>query len=108
MNSPVAYTPEEELSRLREQIDALDQEFVEVLARRFRVTEAVSRLKASHRLNAVDPDRESMQAARLERLAVQHEVSPEIVSKIFRVIVEQVVANHHAVAAQLSSGQPSP
>jgi chorismate mutase len=108
MNSPVAYTPEEELSRLREQIDALDQELVEVLARRFRVTEAVSRLKASYRLSAVDPDRESMQAARLQRLAVQHEVSPEIVSKIFRAIVEQVVANHHAVAAQLSSEQPSP
>lgn len=105
MNFHLADAQKTELSRLRKQIDEIDQELVRVLARRFRVTEEVGQFKAANRLNAVDEARESMQRARLQQLAVQHSVSPELVNTIFRAIVQQVVANHHAVASQPTSGR---
>ena len=105
MNSPALHAPDEELTRLRGQIDSLDQQLVEVLAKRFRVTEAVSALKAAHGLSAADPDRESKQEARLQKLAVEHMVNPQVVTSIFRSVVEEVVSNHKAYAAQRTSHQ---
>lgn len=95
---------DQELSALRAQIDSIDEELVSVLARRFRVTEAIGRLKAAQGLNAVDPAREAMQEQRLAKLALHHSVSPTVVAKVFRAIVEEVVSTHKAIAKQ--AGKP--
>ncbi len=52
-------TVPEELLRLREQIDALDEELLQVLSRRFQVTAQVGLLKATHGLDSLDEEREA-------------------------------------------------
>ena len=88
-----------ELAHLRQRIDAIDEELVALLARRFEVTDQVGHLKAAWGLSAVDHERESQQAQRLQSLAVQFGVPSELVNRIFRSVVEQVVAHHRAIAA---------
>ena len=58
-----------ELLALRASIDNLDHALVCLLAERFKITQAVGRLKAARGLPAADPDREERQVARLRRLA---------------------------------------
>lgn len=87
-----------DLTSLRQQIDAIDEELVELLARRFKVTNQVGQLKAALGLQAVDATREAEQAERLQSLAVRHAVNSDLVHRIFRLIVEEVVQNHQAIA----------
>ncbi len=89
-----------DLEQLREQIDRLDEELVELLARRFRVTEQVGHLKARQGLQAVGTERESRQEKRLSLLAERHDVNPDLVRDVFRAIVRQVVFSHAAIANQ--------
>ena len=103
VTSPRANTeprmPNNDLNALRARIDQLDENLVELLAHRFRVTDEVGRLKASTGLSAVDPEREASQEARLAALAAKHSVSPAVVARVFRALVEEAVSNHQAVAA---------
>jgi len=88
-----------ELTSLRQQIDAIDEELVELLSGRFRITDRVGQLKAEQGLHAVDPARESQQAQRLHELAARHGVTATLVNHIFRAVVDQVVLNHQSIAA---------
>ena len=76
---------------------------VELLAERFQVTKAVGAYKVAHGLGPVDTSREGEQERRLTALAAGHGVNPELMSKIFRVIVAEVVANHASVALQVAT-----
>ena len=88
----------EGLISLRAQIDTLDEELVLLLARRFRVTDAVGKLKATEGLSAIDPDREAAQELRLAQLARDHDVGPRVVNRVFRVIVKEVVSRHLSIS----------
>lgn len=92
-----------ELSVLREQIDAIDEELVKLLARRFQVTNAVGQLKAKESLCAVDPVREAQQEQRLVQFAATYGVNQALVSRIFRTIVEEVVSTHEIAARALKA-----
>ena len=89
-----------ELASLREEIDKIDEELVELLSRRFHVTEQVGTVKAIHGLPAVDAEREAKQEQRLSQLAERHGVNPELVSNVFRAIVTEVVSNHVTISKQ--------
>ncbi len=91
--------PNNDLHALRARIDELDEDLVEILGKRFRVTDEVARLKASTGLSAVDLEREARQEARLASLAATHSVSPAVVIRVFRAIVEEVVSGHKRVVA---------
>lgn len=86
------------LSTLRSRIDRTDDQIVELLAQRFALTEAVGILKAGAGLAAVDAAREQEQQTRLQALAESKGVNPTVVLRVFRVIVDEVIANHQAVA----------
>ena len=59
----------DKLAQFRASIDNLDAALIHILAERFRVTQAVGQLKATHDLPPSDPDREKRQIERLRRLA---------------------------------------
>lgn len=88
----------EQLQALRADIDFIDGQWVELLARRFQVTAQVGELKKAHALPAVDPAREGEQAARLRALAGQHGLDEAVVLGIHRVILDAVVENHRHLA----------
>ncbi|MCJ0762491.1 chorismate mutase [Variovorax terrae] len=87
----------------REEIDALDEQIVTLLARRFAVTREVGRLKALHQLNAVDAERERQQALRYEALAGRHGLNPALVAQLFRRIIDEVVLDHRAIQSAMDA-----
>ncbi|WP_297839727.1 chorismate mutase [Pseudomonas sp.] len=87
----------DELRRLRAEIDSLDEEVIRILALRFIATGKVGIIKAAQRLEAVDPSREAEQAKRYSVLATRHGVSIELIQKVFRAVIDEVVVNHQAI-----------
>ena len=88
-----------ELEALRQEIDAIDARMVALIGERFVCTDKVGHLKSTFRLPAVDAAREARQMARFEALAHEHGVRPELVQRLFRIIVDEVVDNHKQLGA---------
>ena len=80
----------------RESIDRLDAILVYTLGERFKHTQEVGRLKAAHDLPASDPLREADQIARLERLAAEADLDPEIATEFLTFIISKVIRHHEA------------
>ncbi|MGB8601955.1 MAG: chorismate mutase [Rhizomicrobium sp.] len=87
-----------ELEHIRDSIDNLDAALINILAERFRCTEAVSFLKADHGLPPADLDREARQIARLRTLAKDAKLDPDFAEKILNFIIKEVIRHHVAVA----------
>ena len=80
----------------RESIDRLDAILVFTLAERFKHTQSVGALKAEHGLPPSDPDRETQQIARLERLAEEADLDPEFARKFLSFIISEVIRHHES------------
>jgi chorismate mutase len=87
------------LRDLRASIDNIDAAIVYMLAERFRCTEEVSRLKATHKLPPGDPTREAEQIERLRWLAKDARFNPDFTEVYLNFIVSHVIRHHEAVAA---------
>jgi chorismate mutase len=79
----------------RDSIDRLDAILVYTLGERFKHTQAVGKLKASHDLPPSDPAREARQIARLEDLANRADLDPEFAKKFLNFIIAEVIQHHH-------------
>lgn len=82
------------LKEHRESIDRLDAILVFTLAERFKHTQAVGVLKATHDLPPSDPAREATQVARLEDLATQADLDPEFAKSFLQFIIQEVIQHH--------------
>lgn len=80
----------------RDSIDRLDAILVYTLGERFKHTQAVGKLKASHDLPPSDPARESAQIARLEDLANRADLDPEFAKKFLNFIIAEVIQHHQS------------
>lgn len=82
------------LSEHRDSIDRLDAILVYTLGERFKHTQAVGKLKASHDLPPSDPSREAAQIARLTDLAERARLDPEFAKKFLNFIIQEVIQHH--------------
>ncbi|MEP2781507.1 MAG: chorismate mutase [Pseudoruegeria sp.] len=82
------------LSDHRESIDRLDAILIYTLGERFKHTEAVGKLKATHDLPPSDPAREAKQIARLEDLANRANLNPEFAKELLNFIIAEVIQHH--------------
>ena len=80
----------------RESIDRLDAILVYTLGERFKHTQAVGKLKASHDLPPSDPAREEAQIARLEDLAKRADLDPAFAKKFLNFIIAEVIQHHQS------------
>lgn len=85
---------DELLQAYRKSIDNIDAALVSMLAERFKITQAVGRHKATHKLPPADPGREEAQIARLRRLAEDAELDPDFTEKFLRFIIDEVIRHH--------------
>ena len=82
------------LKEHRESIDRLDAILVFTLAKRFKHTQAVGKLKALHDLPPSDPAREAQQIGRLEELAKAADLDPEFAREFLNFIIAEVIRHH--------------
>ena len=80
----------------RASIDRLDAILVYTLGERFKHTQSVGRLKATHDLPPSDPAREAQQIDRLERLAREADLDPEFARKFLAFVISEVIRHHEA------------
>lgn len=93
MNNPVTRAAAL-LKDHRESIDRLDAILVYTLAERFKHTQAVGKLKATHELPPSDPTRETAQIARLEDLAKEADLDPDFAKAFLNFIIQEVIRHH--------------
>lgn len=99
----------DELLAMRASIDNIDATLVYLLAERFKATQRVGVLKATHKLPPADPAREKKQIERLKRLAEDAQLDPEFAEKFLNFIIEEVIRHHQALSASASSDDsPAP
>jgi chorismate mutase len=89
-----------ELRRLRDSIDNMDAALIHLLAERFKITQQVGLLKATHGLPPADPAREAQQIARLRQLAAEAKLDPEFAEKFLNFVVAEVVRHHERLATR--------
>ncbi len=85
------------LDELRASIDNIDAALVAILAERFKVTQKVGLYKAGKGLPAADPERETIQIARLRRLAGEANLDPEFTEKFLQFIITEVIRLHEQI-----------
>ncbi|MEM1105708.1 MAG: chorismate mutase [Pseudomonadota bacterium] len=90
-------SPIDQLSEYRASIDNLDAILLHTLAERFKVTQAVGRLKAAHDMPPADKAREARQIARLRELAVDAKLDPVFAEKFLNFIVAEVIRHHEQI-----------
>lgn len=90
----------EQLQKLRLSIDNIDNALIHILAERFRLTQSVGELKATHHLPAADPKREAKQIARLREMAQSARLNPDFAEKFLNFIIKEVIQHHKAIAEQ--------
>jgi chorismate mutase len=87
----------QQLEDCRRSIDDLDGSLIAILAERFRLTEEIGRLKATHGVQATDSKREGEQREHFRKLASLHGLDEEIALDIMTRIIEHVKARHDAL-----------
>ncbi|MEM1087955.1 MAG: chorismate mutase [Pseudomonadota bacterium] len=90
-------SPLDQLADYRASIDNLDAILLHTLAERFKVTQAVGRLKAENDMPPADKDREARQIARLQRLAEESGLDPAFAEKFLNFIVAEVIRHHEKI-----------
>ena len=95
--------PQIELQRLRSSIDNLDAILLHTLAERFKVTQAVGRLKAEHDMPPADKAREARQIDRLRELAEDSGLDPVFAEKFLNFIVAEVIRHHEQLRGAAAS-----
>ena len=89
-----------ELAEARDRIDDIDREMVELLAARFKLTHHVGLLKAKQALEALDESREAEKLSVLRKLCADKGLDAELITKLFKRIMREVVKNHNRLRNQ--------
>ncbi|EGY34370.1 chorismate mutase/prephenate dehydrogenase [Aggregatibacter actinomycetemcomitans serotype e str. SC1083] len=79
----------ERLAELREQIDSLDQELLQLLAKRQQVVHKVGEVKQQHGLPIYVPQREAEMLQRKREAAEQMGLSPNLIEDVLRRIMRE-------------------
>ncbi|MBC8497642.1 chorismate mutase [Candidatus Bathyarchaeota archaeon] len=78
----------ERIAELREEINGLNVQIVELLARRVEVARRIGEAKRERNLPIVDRTREGKVYVRVRELAMEWDLDPEGVEKVFREIAD--------------------
>ncbi|MBR9833637.1 MAG: chorismate mutase [Alphaproteobacteria bacterium] len=89
--------PIDQLAQFRASIDNMDAILLHTLAERFKITQAVGKLKAENDMPPSDKAREARQIERLRRLAEDSGLDPVFAEKFLNFIVAEVIRHHEQI-----------
>lgn len=92
------------LGALRQEIDKLDDEWLTILSKRFATTRKVGEYKAYHYLPAIDKQREQEQYKAIREKAELLNLNPDMVEKILRIVITEVVLQHGRLKENTNPG----
>ena len=90
-------SPLDQLAQYRASIDNLDAILLQTLAERFKVTQALGKLKAENDMPPSDKAREARQIERRQRLARESGRDPAFAEKVLNFIVAEVIRHHEQI-----------
>ncbi len=98
---------QQQLAPLRQQIDAIDSQLVQLLAARAKVTALVGKVKQQFALPVYVPEREQMLLSARREQALAQQVSPELVEDVLRRIMRESYATQesHFVCCRPGAGK---
>lgn len=76
----------DDISRIRDRIDEIDQEIVQLLKSRYENAKYLGRIKARRNIEYRDPEREKIIQRKIERAATTLGLDPELIQPIFHQI----------------------
>lgn len=76
------------LEELREEIEEIDREIVNLIARRTYIADSLAKVKAEKGLETIDEEQEQLVMNRAGRYAEQFDVDSNLVKAIFRLLIE--------------------
>ena len=85
------------LKKLRQQIDKLDNQLLEILARRFAVTKQIGEYKKKKNLSVQDKKREKEIFRERRIWAKRLNLNPLLIEKFFKLIIKNVKENHRKI-----------
>ncbi|MFB6304064.1 MAG: chorismate mutase [Haloferacaceae archaeon] len=81
-------TEEMDLDELREEIEGIDRELVELIARRTYVADTIAQVKEERGLPTTDEEQERRVMDRAGRNAERFDVDANLVKAVFRLLIE--------------------
>ena len=84
-----------ELSKLRREIDAVDAQLVELLARRLEIVTEVGKVKSEHGLPLYAPDREAQMFAARRAEALVRGIPPDLIEDVLRRTMRESYQSEH-------------
>ncbi|MCF8564318.1 chorismate mutase [Alicyclobacillus tolerans] len=96
---------ERELSRYRQEIDAIDRQIIEQLARRFDVAKEIAKIKRTYDLPVVQPDRKQEVERRYIRHGEQLRLAKDFMSHLYHLIHQETCRVEDEWVANSSSEQ---
>lgn len=95
--SPEDGRKSDKLSGWRREIDIIDRQIIDLLAKRFKITEEIGIFKARNELSAFDANRENGQEKRIDSLSQYYQINPSVTQDIFRLIRDEVKKRHDEI-----------
>lgn len=77
-----------EIEKLRKEIDKINQDLLKVIAKRFKVTYRIRKIKVKNNLPAEDKDRELEIMDRSDKLAKKLNIDSQLARDVLRMIIE--------------------
>ena len=79
----------EEIEKLREKIDSLDDQLLQLLKRRLSISEQIGIIKSVNHINIFDSQREELLFSSLEKKCKDLNMDKEFVLNLWRLIINQ-------------------
>ena len=84
----------------RRKLDEIDDQIVDLISKRFKITNEIGLMKAQNRLQVIDQNREDQVISRLAKRSKLLSVNPDLIGSIYRSILSEVVRNHTKIQEQ--------
>ena len=85
------------LNDFRQQLDTIDDQLIDLLAGRFKITRQIGQFKAQNDLPVQDKSREANQMEQIAAKAMAVDLDPAFAQRVLRVIIDQVITENQQI-----------